>query len=88
MYATGAVPGLAYMLVIGNDGGDPAQVCHNTVQVLNPNARFANSSGFISTTVGTVTHGVPGRYQLCFKHTSTDPSGNSTATAGAFFTIL
>lgn len=87
VYATGAFTGFSYTLVLGNDGGDPghaSHACMNTVQILNPNTRFANSSGFISTTAGTVTHTVPGTYQVCFK----DQVANQTGTPGATFTIL
>ena len=41
-----------------------------TLQILNRNARFADSSGFISTTVGTVGYRVRGTYQVCFKDDS------------------
>ena len=87
VYAVGAFQGLAYTLVLGNDGGNPghaAHACMNTVQILNPNTRFADSSGFISTTVGTVNHTVRGTYQVCFK----DQANNETGTPGATFTII
>ncbi len=87
VYATGAFTGVAYTLVLGDDGPTPGHAghaCMRTLQVLNPNTRFANSSGFISTTVGTVTYSVPGTYQVCFK----DNAENSTGTPGATFTVI
>ena len=88
VYATGAFENLAYTLVLGDDGADPghsAHACMRTLQVLNPNTRFADSSGFISTTVGTITYTVRGTYQVCFKDNS---PANSTGTPGATFTIV
>lgn len=88
-YATGAFTNLAYTLVLGDQGSQPGHATHacmNTVQVLNPTARFANSRGFIGTTVGSVAAGItPSVYQLCFKDNSV---ANSTGTAGATFTVI
>lgn len=87
VYATGAFQNLAYTLVLG-EAGDPGHgghACMETVDVLNPTTRFANASGFISTTVGTIHHTVPGAYQLCFKDNT---PANSTGTPGATFTVL
>lgn len=84
VYATGGFQGVAYTLVLGaNDHGGHA--CMDTVDVLNNATRFANSSGFISTTVGTIHLTVPGTYQVCFKDNGPN---NSTGTPGATFTIL
>jgi len=83
-FASGAFPNVAYRLVLGS--GDPGKACVTTVQVVNPTLRFANSNGFISTTIGTVQPGTPpGTYKLCFEDSS---SGNFTGTAGATFTVL
>jgi len=79
--------GLAYTLVLGDAGSDEhtAHTCMRTLQVLNPTARYANSSGFISTTVGTVNYSTPGNYEICFKDNGIN---NSTGTPGASFTVI
>lgn len=83
-YAVGAFTNVPYRLVLGT--GDASHACATTVQVLNPALRYANSRGFISTTVGSVGPGLaPGTYKLCFEDSS---SGNSTGTGGATFTVL
>ena len=88
-YATGAVQGVPYQLVLGNDGGDPGHASHAcmvAVDVLNTATVFAGPSGLIGTVRGTVHAGTPvGPYQLCFKDSS--PS-NSTGTGGATFTVI
>ncbi len=88
VFATGAFQDLAYTLVLGDAGAEPGHgghACMRTLDVLNPTPRFANTSGTITTTVGTVHHTVPGTYQLCFKDNS---AANSTGTAGASFTVI
>jgi hypothetical protein len=87
VYATGAFQNVAYTLVLGEagDAGHMGHACMVTVDVLNPTTRFATSSGFLSTTVGTVHRSVPGTYQLCFKDNSPE---NSTGTPGASFTVI
>ena len=79
-YATGAFQDVAYTLVLG-EAGDPGHgghACMVTVDILNPTNRFASTSGFIGTTVGTVHAGsAPGTYQLCFKDIS---PANTTGT--------
>lgn len=81
-----AVP---YILVLGNDGGDPSHASHACmaiVDTLNPNVVHAGSNGLIPTVTGTVHAGTPaGTYQMCFKDSSVN---NSTATGGATFTVL
>ena len=88
-YATQAVQGIPYLLVLGNDGGDPghaSHACMAAVDVLNPNVIFAGPSGLIGTTRGTVHAVTPaGPYQLCFKDSS---ANNSTGTGGATFTVI
>lgn len=88
VYATGGFQNLAYTLVLGDQGpqgGHSTHACMRTLEVLNPTARFANASGFISTTVGTVNYSVPGVYQVCFKDNTVN---NSTGTPGATFTVV
>lgn len=87
VYAAGAILNQAYTLVLGDAGpdGHAAHACMRTLQVLNPTLRYANSSGFISTTVGTVTYSTPGTYEVCFKDNGPQ---NTTGTAGATFTVL
>lgn len=88
-YATQAIQGVPYQLVLGNDGGDPGHASHAcmvAVDVLNPNIVFAGPSGLIGTTRGTVKASTPaGPYQLCFKDSSPQ---NSTGTGGATFTVI
>jgi len=87
LFATGATQNLAYTLVLGDAGvdGHVAHACMRTLQILNSINRFANSSGSISTTVGYINYSTPGNYEVCFKDNSPN---NSTATAGASFTVL
>jgi len=87
LYATGANENLAYTLVLGDAGADGhgAHACMRTLQVLNPTNRFANTSGALPTTVGTVNYSTPGTYEVCFKDNS---AANSTGTPGASFTVL
>lgn len=80
VYATGAFENISYQLVLalGN--------CSNTVAVLNATLRFANASGFIPRTVGTVPAGVAaGSYNVCFR--STPDLSQPAATAPAAFTL-
>lgn len=88
-YATAAVQGVPYHLVLGNDGGDPGHASHAcmvAVDVLNPTVVFAGPNGLIGTVRGTVHAGTPvGAYQLCFKDSS---ANNSTGTGGATFTVI
>ena len=83
-FGVAALRNVAYRLVLGS--GDPGKACVNTVQVLNPSSRFANTSGFVAMTVGVVQPGIaPGTYKLCFEDSS---PGNFTGTAGGTFTVL
>lgn len=88
-YATAAVQGVPYQLVLGNDGGDPGHASHAcmvAVDVLNPTIVYAGPNGLIGTVRGTVHSGTPaGPYQLCFKDSSPQ---NSTGTGGATFTVI
>lgn len=88
-FATGATPGISYVLVLGNDGGDPghaSHACMAAVDVLNPTTTGANSRGFIGVTSGAVHATTPkGAYQLCFKDSSPN---NSVGTGGATFTVI
>lgn len=78
VYAVSAFQNLPYRLVLATSG------CAVEVATLNPNNRYANSSGFISTTVGTVPSGVTaGTYAVCFLSTVGEP----TATGAVAFTI-
>ncbi len=77
-YGVGAFQNVAYQLVLATAD------CGTVVAVLNPNNRFANSSGFIASTVGTVPQGVPpGAYTVCFRSTTASP----TATGVVDFTV-
>lgn len=87
-YATGAIQGVPYNLVLGGAGstGHDTHACMVTFDTLNPTNVFAGPNGIIGTVRGTVHAGTaPGQYQLCFKDSS--PS-NSTGTGGAFFTVI
>lgn len=78
-YAVGAFTGVAYQMVLATTG------CGSVAAVLNVNTRFANSSGFISQTVGVTPPGVPpGSYVVCFK--STADITTPTATGSVAFT--
>lgn len=78
-YAVAAFEDVAYQLVLATSG------CNATVAVLNPTQRFANSSGFIPRTVGTIPAGVPaGNYTVCFR--STPDLAHPTVTTPATFT--
>jgi hypothetical protein len=87
-YATGAVQGVPYKLVLGGAGdtGMEGHACMVTFDTLNPNAVFAGSTGIIGTVQGVV-HATTakGLYQLCFKDSS---PMNSTGTGGASFTVI
>lgn len=88
VFASGAFENLPYTLVLGDGGTSPGHgdhACMRTLDVLNPNTRLANNTGFISTTVGTVHHTTPGTYQLCFKDNT---PANTTGTSGASFTVI
>ena len=79
-YAVGAFENVPYQLVLATSG------CASTVAVLNPNTRFADTSGFISTTVGTIPSGLPsGSYVVCFS--STPAISSPTATGPVAFTL-
>lgn len=52
------------------------------MQLVNPNVRFSNATGLITTTSGVVT-GAPGTYHVCFY----EVGGMSSATAPVLFTI-
>lgn len=79
-YAVGAFENISYQLVLATSG------CSATVAVLNPNNRFANSSGFISSTVGTIPSGLPaGPYVVCFR--STPDVSSATATGSVAYTL-
>ena len=78
MFAVAAFENLAYHLVLARDSQ-----CAQVVAFLNPATRFADNSGFISTTRGTVSAGTfPGTYHLCFR-----PDDGATATAAVTFTV-
>lgn len=87
-YATGAIQGVPYNLVLGGAGstGHDTHACMVTFDTLNPNNVFAGPSGLIGTVTGTVHPGIAaGTYQLCFKDSSIN---NSTGTGGATFTVI
>lgn len=78
VYGVSAFQNLPYRLVLGTGG------CAAEVAVLNPTTRFANASGFLSTTVGTIPPGTaPGAYAVCFLSALGTPS----ATGPAAFTV-
>ena len=87
-YATGAVQGVPYQLVLGGAGssGHVSHACMETTDVLNPTVVFAGQTGIIGTVQGVV-HATTakGAYQLCFKDSS---PMNSTGTGGATFTVI
>ena len=77
-YATSALPGVPYRLVLGTAG------CDGVVAVLNPATVVPGPSGIIGRVEGRVPAGVaPGTYTLCFRSTT----GPATATGGATFVI-
>lgn len=87
-YATGAIQGVPYHLVLGGAGntGHDTHACMVTFDVLNPTHVFAGANGLIGTVRGTVsTSTAPGTYQLCFKDATPN---NSTGTGGATFTVI
>ena len=87
-YATGAVQGVPYHLVLGGAGntGHDTHACMVTFDVLNPAQVFAGPSGLIGTVQGTVKASTArGTYQLCFKDATPN---NSTGTGGATFTVI
>ena len=61
-FANSAPGGFTYRMVLARDG------CATTVAVLDAAPRYANSSGLIGTTRGTVPAGIPaGTYLVCTK---------------------
>lgn len=87
-YATGAIQGVPYNMVLGGAGntGHDTHACMVTHDTLNPTNVFAGPTGIIGTVRGTVHAGTaPGTYQLCFKDSSPN---NSTGTGGATFTVI
>ena len=73
VFTSSGVPGVAYRLVLSRDG------CRTVLAVLNANPRYANSSGVIGSTSGSVPAGTaPGRYQVCFLA----PINNGTTITG------
>jgi hypothetical protein len=87
-YATGAIQGVPYNLVLGGAGtsGHDTHACMETFDTLNPTNVFAGPTGIIGTVRGTVHTGTTkGVYQLCFKDSSIN---NSTGTGGASFTVI
>jgi hypothetical protein len=87
-YATGAIQGVPYNLVLGGAGGTghDTHACMVTFDTLNPTNVFAGPTGINGTVRGTVHAGtVPGLYQLCFKDSTPN---NSTGTGGASFTVI
>ena len=87
-YATGAVPGVPYQLVIAYPHPDPIHATHPCygplAQLVNPTIVYAGPSGLIGSVRGAVTHNVPGVYELCFLDSSPD---KFTATAGGIITV-
>ena len=84
-YATAAVAGVPYKLVLGLDDAEHPGRCSTTVQEVNPNAVFAGPSGLIGRVSGTVAPTTPkGTYFLCFKDSSVS---EFTSTGGAAFTV-
>ena len=74
-FATGAFQNTPYQMVLAT------AECTTPVAVLNPTTRFANASGFISMTRGTIPAGTPrGTYAVCFRSTSGAPTGTAPAT--------
>ena len=87
-YATGAIQGVPYNMVLGGAGstGHDTHACMVTFDTLNPTNVFAGPNGIIGTVRGTVNATtVAGTYQLCFKDSSPN---NSTGTGGATFTVI
>lgn len=79
-YAVGAFANVPYRLVLAAPG------CSATVAELNSSDRYANASGFIASTVGTVPTGLPpGPYTVCFR--STDAVTSPTAAGPVAFTL-
>ena len=71
-FATGAEPGFAYQLVIGDPMGPSQHVTHACMDVLflvNPSHRFANAQGILPRTSGPAGNASTptGTYQLCFR---------------------
>lgn len=84
-FATGAVRGVQYQLVIGSNGPHPAHACHVKDFTVNPNVRMAAPDGFIGNTSGPAGDAnLPsGTYQVCFR----DVAANS-ATAAVTLTVF
>lgn len=84
-YATGALPGVPYKLVLALDNDSVGEQCVTTVQELNATVVATGSSGIIGRVRGTVAPSTPrGTYILCFKDSS---MLQSTSTGGATFTV-
>jgi hypothetical protein len=86
-YATGAIQGVPYHLVLGGAGssGHDTHACMETFDVLNPTHVFAGPNGLIGTVRGTVHISTIGTYQLCFKDATPN---NSTGTGGSTFAVI
>lgn len=83
-FATGATPGVAYQLVIGDARIHPTQGCFDLDYIVNQNTRWATADGFIGTTSGPAGDASlpPGTYQVCFRAINL-----TTATAPVLLTI-
>lgn len=79
VYAVGLFQNVPYQLVTGRDGGTPGQACRADLVAVNPVIRYANASGFVAATVGTVDR-LPGTYQVCFAQV--DPVSGPRAVSG------
>lgn len=71
-FATGAEPGFAYQLVIGDPRGQSQHATHACMDVLfrvNDTHRFANAQGILARTSGPAGNASTptGTYQLCFR---------------------
>lgn len=76
-FATGANPGVTYRLVSGKPDPTTGAVCSLDAHPINPIVRYANNSGVLSPTAGTVNR-PPGEWQVCFlsidRATATGPA--------------
>lgn len=73
-----------YILVIGHTTDNPTHGCMSIDYTINNTVRYPNSSGFISTTVGTAGTASPaspaaGTYEVCFR----DPTANNAYATSA-----
>jgi len=87
-FATGAEPGFAYQLVIGDPNGPSQHVTHACMDVLfrvSSTLRFANEQGVLPRTTGPAgSASTPtGTYQLCFRST-----GSEVGTGAATITLV